>query len=75
MARTIVLKVIARSKRNIVEAVADGSYRVHVTSPPVDGEANKKVIELLSEHFKLPKRCFAIVRGQTNSTKYVQIEE
>ena len=31
-----------------------GSYIVRVSTPPVDGKANKQVIKLLSKHLKVP---------------------
>ncbi|MFA4996192.1 MAG: DUF167 domain-containing protein [Patescibacteria group bacterium] len=48
--------------------------KVWVKGKPVDGEANKCVIELLSKHFSVPKSSIFIVRGLTSRNKIIQIE-
>jgi len=53
----------------------DGSYRIKITAAPVDGEANKKVIELLSQEWKIPKSRIKIVRGKTGRGKIIEIED
>jgi uncharacterized protein (TIGR00251 family) len=57
-----------------MEAAEDGTFRLHVTSPPVDGAANKKVIELVSQHYKVPKGSVSILRGDKSSTKHIEIQ-
>ena len=49
--------------------------RVHVRlqSPPVDGKANKELVEALADHFKVPKAAVVIVRGHTAKDKTVRI--
>ncbi|MBX9852610.1 MAG: DUF167 domain-containing protein [Cytophagaceae bacterium] len=52
--KRIEVKIIPNARKNSVEE-KEGIYRVHVTSPPVDGKANKALIELLAEYFNLKK--------------------
>lgn len=48
-------------------------YKVYVTVPPEDGKANKKVIELLAEYFKVSKSQVKIVKGEISRNKIIEI--
>ncbi len=69
----ISIKVKPNARKNEVKQVDATNYIVSVTVPPVEGKANEKVIELLSEYFGKPKRCFTILRGTTGKMKIVEI--
>lgn len=47
--------------------------RVKVTSPPVDGRANKALVDLLAKTLKIPKKKIAIVSGRTSRLKTIHI--
>ncbi|HOX61073.1 MAG TPA: DUF167 domain-containing protein [Candidatus Magasanikbacteria bacterium] len=67
------IKITPRASRNeIVGQLPDGTLRIRVTAPPVDGEANEKLIELLSEEYKIPKRQIRIISGATTKNKVVE---
>ena len=67
------IKVHARSKRESVTETPDGSYKVEVKAPPVDGAANAAICELLAQHFGVHKREVSVVAGATNNKKVVEI--
>lgn len=46
---------------------------VKIREKPVDGEANKWVIEALSEFFDVPKSRITILHGHTSREKVVEI--
>ncbi|WP_409478908.1 DUF167 domain-containing protein [Pseudobdellovibrio sp. HCB154] len=69
----ITVAVKPNSKKELVEQQPDGSYVVRVNVPPVEGRANERVIELLSEHFRLPKSLIALVGGQKSKKKIFSI--
>lgn len=46
---------------------------VYVTAVPENNKANKALIDVLSEHLKMPKRCFLLVRGHTNQMKMLKV--
>ncbi|OGI29146.1 MAG: hypothetical protein A2288_03945 [Candidatus Moranbacteria bacterium RIFOXYA12_FULL_44_15] len=69
----IYIKVSPRSSKNEVIKISDGEYRVKLTAPPVDGEANKKLVEILAEHFGVSKSAVNIVGGKSARTKIVDI--
>ncbi|MDP2911476.1 MAG: DUF167 domain-containing protein [Candidatus Omnitrophota bacterium] len=70
----IVLKVIARAKKEIVEKISENTYRIKVTAPPEKGKANKRVVELLSEELGIKKQDIRIISGATNSRKIIEID-
>ena len=49
--------------------------KVYVKSPPVDGRANKELIEVLAEHFNIKKNQIEIIRGEKSNRKIVKIKE
>lgn len=69
------LRVVVKpnARKNAVEVREDGSLFVHVSAPPREGRANQKVVELLAEHFRKPKRDIAIVSGTRGKQKIVEI--
>ena len=50
------------------------SIKLKITVPPVDGKANKAVIDLLSKSFKVPKSYFEILRGETSKEKTILVK-
>ena len=67
------VKVHARSKRESVTQQPDGSYKVEVKAPPVDGAANEAICELIAEHFHVHKRDVSVVMGSTNNKKVIEV--
>ncbi|MBI4566169.1 MAG: DUF167 domain-containing protein [Planctomycetes bacterium] len=72
-ARRFEVRVVPRSKRRGVEPGPEGSLVVRVEPPPEDGRANRAVVEVLADHFGVPKRAVVIVRGETSRRKLVEI--
>jgi len=52
---------------------ADGSLRIKIKAPPVDGKANEYLIGYLAEIFDLPKKNIQIISGFTGSHKRINI--
>ena len=69
----IKVKVIPRSSRTEILGKENDIYRVKLTAPPVEGKANKAVIELLAEKLGVPKREIEIVSGKTGRLKTIRI--
>ena len=67
--------VTPRSSRNEVVPQDDGTYRVYVTVPPADGEANRRVITLVAKHFSVSRSSATIVRGHKGRKKTLVIEK
>ncbi len=48
---------------------------VRVKSPPVEGRANRELLEVLSDYFHVPKSRIRIVAGKSSRNKLVEIDE
>ncbi len=69
----ITFKILPNSSRN--EFVKNGDeIKVKITAQPIDGKANKCLIEFLSKTFKVPKSYFEIIRGETSKEKTISIK-
>jgi uncharacterized protein (TIGR00251 family) len=62
-----------RASRAKVGPVHDGRLKIAVTSPPVDGEANAAVIELLAKTLGVAKGRISVIAGATSRRKRVQV--
>ncbi len=63
------------SKKPRVEKDILGQLNVYVTAPPVEGKANKAVIETLAEYFQIKKSGIRLISGQKSSLKLFEIEK
>lgn len=70
----IKVKVTPNSSEERVVGEENGILKVKVRSPPEDGKANSALIEVLSKHFEVPKRCIIIQSGHTSRIKHVIID-
>lgn len=68
----IKVRVIPNSKQQKVEEQED-LIKVHLTSPPIKGKANKELIETLSKHFKIKKSKIKITKGLTSKNKLCEL--
>jgi uncharacterized protein len=69
----ISVSVKPNSRVESVTQLEDGSYLVRANAPPVDGQANERVVELLSKHLKKPKSSFELVSGLRGKKKIFEI--
>lgn len=70
----IAVRVTPRASRNkIVEILADGTIKVHVAAPPVDGEANEELVRFLADVLNIPKSRLEIVAGLSGRDKLIAV--
>lgn len=70
----IAVRVTPRMAKNQIYAIMDdGTIKVRLTAPPVDGRANKALIKYLAEILEIPTSSIEIVAGQTGHDKLVTI--
>ena len=67
------MKVKAGGKREFVQKIDDDNFIVSVTSAPEKGRANEKIIQVLSDHFHVPKSAIKILSGHVSKTKLIQV--
>jgi uncharacterized protein (TIGR00251 family) len=67
------LRVIPNASRSEI-IVEDGeNLRLKVQVPPADGRANRAVIQLLAQHFNVPKNRVKIIAGEKSHRKIIEI--
>ncbi len=67
------LKIVPNSSKNEIIKSEDG-LKVKITAQPVEGKANKALIEFLSKTFKISKSSFKIIKGETSKEKTILIK-
>ena len=67
------VRVVPRSSRDRIAGVIGERLKLQVTSPPVEGEANRAVLELLSRSAGLPLRAATLATGAAGRSKTVRL--
>jgi hypothetical protein len=69
----IVLNVKAqpRSSKAGVDGLLGDAVKVRIRCAPVDGKANKELVEILADAFDLPKSSVVFKSGETSKTKRI----
>lgn len=67
------LHIQPRASKSEVCGVQGAALKIRLTSPPVDGAANKLCREFLADLFQVPKSAVEIVSGETSRHKRVKI--
>ena len=70
---TFSVRVLPRSSRNEVAGLAGDALKVKLTAPPVEGAANKLLVEFISEKLHVAKSRVTIVSGQSGRNKLVSV--
>ena len=68
------LYVQPRAAANAWAGLQGDALKLRLTTPPVDGKANKAVIAYLAKFFHLPKSDFVLKSGQQSRNKIVVIQ-
>lgn len=61
------------SKNRKIEKDLLGALHVYVSEPPLEGKANKAVIEALADYFKVKKGQVVFVSGHKSKNKVFEI--
>jgi len=71
---SIKISVIPNSSKSFIVGVLDGALKIKLNSPPIEGRANKEIIEFLSKLLGLPKSSISILRGDKSKLKTLLIK-
>jgi uncharacterized protein (TIGR00251 family) len=63
-----------RASRTEIVGVLDGWLKVRLAAPPVDGGANKALVEFLAARLGVAKSAIRIAAGQASRRKIVEID-
>jgi uncharacterized protein (TIGR00251 family) len=69
----IQVRVQPNAARNEVVGFADGVWRVRVAAPPVQGKANRELVDFLSHVLRVSKNRVTILRGQATRNKVIAV--
>ncbi|HET9781813.1 MAG TPA: DUF167 domain-containing protein [Candidatus Dormibacteraeota bacterium] len=72
LSRRIAIVVHARSSRRRVEEV-DDALHVWLTSAPVQGSANRELMDVIADHYGVARSAVTILRGHSSRHKLVEI--
>lgn len=67
------LKIVPNSSKNEIIKTEEG-LKVKITAQPIEGKANKALIDFLSKTFKISKSSFEIIKGETSKEKTILIK-
>lgn len=70
---TITVEVKAGARRREIVTKDDGNVIVRTPVAPERGKANADVVEMLAEHFGVPKTHVELLRGTTAKKKTFKI--
>ncbi|PJZ83013.1 DUF167 domain-containing protein [Leptospira harrisiae] len=69
----LTVKVKPNNKKPGLEFISETECIARLKSPPIDGKANEELIEVLSDHFRVPKKNISILSGASSKSKLVSI--
>ena len=68
------VKVTPNAGRSEITGFSDGILRVRIAAPPVEGKANRELIDLLSRALGVGRSSLTIIKGQTSRQKVVAVD-
>ncbi len=66
--------IISNTKKALVIPLGENNYKIRVDAPAVNGLANARLAEILSEYFGVKTSKISIVKGSKSREKYIYIE-
>jgi uncharacterized protein (TIGR00251 family) len=61
------------SKNEIVDILSDGTVKVHLTAPPVEGKANEALLKFLAKVLDVPLKQLEVVAGASSRDKLISV--
>lgn len=68
------VRVSPRASTNQVTHLEDGSFKIKLTAPAVEGKANKALQQLLAKKIGVAKTNIAIIFGEKGREKVIKIQ-
>jgi uncharacterized protein (TIGR00251 family) len=68
------VKVKPNSRTDEVTVEPDGTIKVRIKAPPVEGKANKYLVEYLAKYLGLSRSKVTLLKGETNQYKTLEID-
>jgi uncharacterized protein YggU (UPF0235/DUF167 family) len=61
------------SKKPRVEKDMLGDLHAYVSEPPLEGKANRAVIDALADYFKVKRNCVMLISGGKSKSKVFEV--
>lgn len=68
------VKAQPRSSKSGLDGILGDAIKVKIKCAPVDGKANKELVETLADVFDLPKSSVVFKSGETSKTKRILLK-
>lgn len=65
--------MVPGASKNEVIGVTDGVWKVRLTAPPVDGKANRALVEYLVDKLEVNRSQVALLTGTASRSKSVAV--
>lgn len=69
------IKVKPGAKTNTIKKHPDGTIHIRIAAAPIEGKANKALIEFLAEFFEISKSSVTIKAGDTSRYKTIELPD
>ena len=69
------VRVKAGAKKEEVRLVSKTHFAISVREKPLQNLANKRVIELIARHFRVPAKAVRIVSGHRSPSKILSLPD
>lgn len=69
------VQIQTKSSKNKILGEHNGRLKIAINSPPIDGRANKALIDFLAKELKVPKTKIKIIKGLRNKCKSIAISD
>ncbi|HWK74177.1 MAG TPA: DUF167 family protein [Povalibacter sp.] len=71
---TLDLQIQPGAARDELVGLHGERLKIRISAPPVDGRANRHLIDYLAEIFGVPRARITLLRGETGRAKTVRID-
>lgn len=69
----LTVRVVPRAARSEVQGIHGDALKIRLRAPPVEGKANRALIEFLAETLGVSKSAVEILTGDTSRNKRVLV--
>jgi len=70
----IKIYVAPRSSSNKIVGAHNGELKIALTAPPVEGAANKALVEFMAKLLGVPRASVSIISGETSRHKVLRVQ-
>ncbi|MEW8404019.1 MAG: DUF167 family protein [Candidatus Thiodiazotropha taylori] len=62
------------SRDRFIGPYGDNQYKVSITAPPVDGQANERLLNFIAKAFDLPRSRIELLSGESSRSKCLKLK-